>query len=367
MDILTLLENSQEDIDAVVNNPLAQQGTGSQPYLGLQLMPERRVDANQFTETRIAYKTFVANNGTRYSTPQLKGGAYVGEFDVKLTSSDIKAQLTAMEYDAIIKILRRYTGDDVPMQALMLLLKWVDKQLNQPLVVKNERMVWETLVDALVQIEGDNGFLDPIQIPNPSGHRLASGDWNNASYDPMQDIYARADFLKSKDMIPNRQITSTKALNKLLRHPKVIQQARGFITVEAGALVGSQNRLTLAALNAFFGENELPPVVAYDRTYNVQGGAPRRFLKEDAWVMTGETDSSEEINDADGALLRTIENTLGYTAIGTNAGYDEPGRMVETTPVGGKAPHVDGEGWQESLSINQNPEAVTVLNSIPLN
>lgn len=365
MDILTLLDNSQEDIDAVVNNPLAQQGTGLTPYLGLQMMPERRVDANQFTETRISYKTFVANNGTRYSTPQLKGGAYVGEFDVKVTPSDIKAQLTAMEYDAIIKILKRYTGDDVPLQALILLLKWVDKQLVQPLVVKNERMIWECLIDALVQIEGDNGFLDPIAIPNPAGHRLASGDWDDDAYDPMQDIYARADFLKSKDQLPNRQIASTKAVNKLLRHPKVIQQAKGFITVQGGALVGSENRLTVNALNAFFGENELPPVIAYDKTYNVQGAAPRRFLKEDAWAMTGETDMTEEIEIADGDLI-TIENTLGYTAVGTNAGYTDPGRMILTETIGGKAPHVDGQSWQESLPVNQNPEAITVLTSIPL-
>src|SRR5689334_5909653 len=129
MDILTLLTEAENDIQEVVGNPLAMIGPPEDPFLGLQLMPERLVDENQFTETRINYKTIVANNGTRYSPVQIKGGAMVGEFDVKTYSSDIGAQLTAQDYDAIIKILKRFNGNEVPMQAMMNLLKWVDKFL----------------------------------------------------------------------------------------------------------------------------------------------------------------------------------------------------------------------------------------------
>lgn len=364
MDILTLLEQSEADVQAVVSNPLAMLGSANEPFLGLQLMPERLVDQNQFTETRINYKTIVANNGTRYSPVQIKGGAFVGEFDVKTYSSDIGAQLTAQDYDAIIKILRRYTGNDVPMQALIQLLKWIDKSLVQPLVVKNERMVWECIVDALVQIEGDDGFKDPVAISNPAGHRVASGDWSDPDYDPMIDIYARADFLKSKGIRAVRQIAPNNKVSQLLNHPKVKAAARGFITVDNGALVGSENRLTLAGLNSFFAENELPPVEKYDKTYNVQGDAARHFLKRDVWVMIGATDTSEEIPVEDGDPL-ILENTLGYVAVGTNAGYTDPGRMVKTEAFDGKAPHVDGESWQESFPVNQNPEAVTVLTDIP--
>ncbi len=364
MDILTLLEQAESDIAMVVGNPLAMIGMGEEPFLGLQLMPERLVDENQFTETRINYKTIVANNGTRYSPVQIKGGAMVGEFDVKTYSSDIGAQLTAQDYDAIIKILKRYTGSDVPMQALMNLLKWVDKSLVQPLVVKNERMVWECLVDAEVVLEGDDGFMETVSISNPAGQRIASGDWSDPDYDPMADIYARADFLKGKGIRPTRQVAPTPIVSQLLNHPKVKTAARGFITIDAGALVGSQNRLTLNALNMFFSENELPPVVKYDKTYNVQNAASRHFLKRDVWVMIGETDQSEEIPVEDGDPL-IIENTVGYVAVGTNAGYTNPGRMVKTEAFDGKAPHIDGESWQESFPVNQNPEAVTVLTDIP--
>jgi hypothetical protein len=365
MDILTLLDQSQADIQMVVSNPLAMLGPGTTPLLGLQMMPERLVDENQYTETRINYKTVVANNGTRYSPVQLKEGAHVGEFDVKLVASDIGAQLTAMDYEAIIKILGRYTGSDIPMQALMNLLKWIDKSLVQPLVVKNERMVWECIVDALVQVEGDDGFQTPVAISNPAGHRIASGDWDDPTYDPMIDIYGRGDLLKEKGMRPVRQIASTGVVNKLLDHPKVKTAARGFITIDAGALVGSENRLTINGLNNFLAENELPPIVKYDKTYNVQDAPSRHYLKRDVWVMIGETDQSEEIEVQDGDPL-VIERTLGYVGVGRNAGYTNPGRMIKTEAFDGKAPHIDGQSWQESFPVNQNPEAISVLTDIPI-
>lgn len=364
MDIKTLIEQSAADIQAVVTNPLAQIGNPKEPFLGLQLMPERLVDRNQFTETRINYKTFVANNGTRYSTPQMKGGALTGEFDVKLVSSDIAAQLTAMDYEAIIKILERYTGAKPSQQALIQVLKWVNSQLVQPLVVKNERMIFECLVDALVQIEGDDGFSDPVVIPNPVGSRVASGNWADPTYDPMLDIYARADYLKSKDITVRQIVVGTPKANMLLNHPKIKTAARGFITVDNGALVGSQNRLTLATFNAFLAENELPPIVKYDKTYNVQGGSPRPFLKRDAMLFIGATDNVEMTDVQNGDPLIT-ENTLGYCGVGTNAGYTTPGRMFKTEAFDGKAPHVDGQAWQESFPVNQNPEAVSVLINIP--
>lgn len=364
MDILTLLDDAQPDIDIVVGNPLAMLGPNEEPFLGLQLMPERRVDENQFTEMRIAYKTFVANNGTRYSPVQLKGGLLSGSFDVKVISSDIGAQLLAQDYDAIIKIVKRYTGTDLPMAAVAQLLKWVDKSLVQPLVVKDERMVWECLIDCLVQVEGDNGFDEPIAISNPAGHRVASGDWSDPDYDPIPDIYGRADKLREKGIRPRLQIAPSSKINQLLNHPKVIKQARGFITVENGALAAGENRLTIAALNAFMTENELPAVVRYDKTYNVQGAPSRHFLKRNVWAMVGETDQNEEVEIEEGDPL-VIEQTLGYTAVGTNAGYTAPGRMQKLTAYDGKAPHIDGEAWQESFPVNQNPEAFTALTDIP--
>ena len=149
-----------------------------------------------------------------------------------------------------------------------------------------------------------------------------------------------------------------------MNHPKVKTAARGFITVNNGALVGSENRLTIAALNAFLAENELPPVVKYDKTYAVQGAPSRHYLKRDVWTMIGETDQAEDVAVEDGDNL-VVDQTLGYVGIGTNAGYNNPGRLQKLTAYDGKAPHIDGEAWQESFPVNQNPEAFAALTDIP--
>lgn len=61
MDILTLLEKSTNEVGMLLSNPLTSFGAPEDPFLGLSLlMPERSVEENQFTETRISYKTFAA-------------------------------------------------------------------------------------------------------------------------------------------------------------------------------------------------------------------------------------------------------------------------------------------------------------------
>ncbi len=363
MDILTLLEKAQGDIYKVVSNPLAQIGPMNKPFVGLQLMPERLVNENQFTDTRINYKTIIANDGTRYSPVQLKGGVFTGSFDVKLRSSDIGSQFTGMDYDALIKLLERYTDDDLPMQAVIQLLKWADKTVVQPLVVKNELMVWQCIVDALVKRSGDDNYQEDVPISNPAGHRVAAGDaWSDPTYNPLDDIYARATFLAGKGIKVRRQIAGISVINKILGNPKVQAAARGFIAVSGGALVGSENRLTLNGLNAFLGENELPPIEKYDKTYHTQT-ATEHFLKRDVFVQIGETDQTEEIPVADGDPL-IIENTLGYVGIGKNSGENTPGRSIVTEAFTRKPKRIEGEGSQESFPVNQNPEAVGVIHSI---
>ena len=60
----------------------------------------------------------------------------------------------------------------------------------------------------------------------------------------------------------------------------------------------------------------------------------------------------------------TIDETLGYVGIGTPSGYSDPGKRQLLKLVDGKAPHIEGQAWQQSLPVNQNPEAVTVITDI---
>lgn len=365
-DILTLLERaeSEGEFTRIMSNPLAQFGRPDKPFLGLQLMPERLVPENQYTEEKINYRTVMANDATSYSPVQIKGSAMVGSFDVKLRNSDIGGEFKSSEYDALLRILRRFQDSDIPMEAMVRILDWVDKTLNMPLVIRNEKMIWDAMVDCLIVRRGDNNYRDDVVIPNPAGHRVAAGgDWSDDGYDPFDDIYARHQFMADKGMRIRRNIASTSVVTKLLNNAKVKAAVGGFISVTGGgALVASSNRVTLADVNSFLAENEIPPIEKYDKTYQDQVGS-HRFLKNDVFVSIAETDQSETIDMGDDEPLM-IEETLGYTGIGTPSGYDSPGKRQLVEYKGGKAPHLEGSAWQESLPVNQNPEAVTCITDI---
>lgn len=366
MDILGLLVKAKTDGDfvRVMSNPLAQFGRKKKPFLGLRLMPERRVKENQFTEYKINYRTVVANDATRYSPVQIKGSAKVGSFDVKTRSSDIGAVFEAHEYDTLLEILARYTGTDIPRQAMLQMLEWVDKEVNLPLVTKNEVMIWQCIVDALVKRIGDNGYQEDVPISNPAGHRVAAlGDWSDPEYNPLDDIYARTQFSIDKGLAIRMNIAGTPVVNKLLNNAKIKSAVGGYINVtNQGVLMGNNNRVTLDALNAYLGENEIAPIVKYDKTYQDQVGS-NFYLKRDVFVQIAETDQTETIDMGDEEPL-TIEDTLGYVALGKTAGESMPGRKIVTEAFERKPPRVESEGWQESFPVNQNPEAVNVIHSI---
>ncbi len=372
MDILTLLEKASKPVNStglsrfqmIMSNPLAQFGKPKKPFLGLRLMPERLVTENQFTEEKINYRTIVANDGTRYSPVQIKDGAKVGSFDVKLRTSDKGADFTGKDYDALVNILKRYTGSDVPMQQMIQLIKWVDTELNMPLVVKNEVMVWQCIVDALVKRIGDNGYQEDVKISNPAGHRVAVlGDWADDSYNPLDDIFARNQFLTDKGMIVRQIIAGTPVTSKLQNNAKVKSAVGGYINVTGGgALVGNSSRVTLDSLNSYLAEEQLPPITKYDNTYQDQFGS-NFFLKRDAMVFICETDQTETIDRGDDEPI-TVEETLGYVGVGRVTGEYMPGRKLVVLEKQRKPYGMEGESVQESFPVNQNPEAVAVLTDI---
>ncbi len=69
-----LLEDGQ--IQAVIGDPLAQFGTDRRRYLGATLMPERfKRNSNIFKEEFIRYRSPIGRHATRFSPPQIQGGA----------------------------------------------------------------------------------------------------------------------------------------------------------------------------------------------------------------------------------------------------------------------------------------------------
>lgn len=361
----------------VVNDPRAQFGVPARNYLGATLLPEVTKPINDFTEENIQYRTIIANAGTRYSPVQVKGGVISGSFKVSLGYSDTGSQITGADYDALLRLVQYSQGaiapggaplPTPPMAAMQTqLFNWVDMTLNRPLLEHNEVNRWQAIVDASVVLTGDNGYTETVSYPNPANSRVAQGgQWSSSAYDPWADIMAGAEFLATKGWTVNRIITSTSVKSKLVLNTKILNRISRIRWDVAGAAAAIQNpgRAQLSQLNALLGDDGLPPMELYDLQYRTSTGSGY-FLKRDVFVMVATTGRDRSIDLADLQPLGNLQNTLGYTAIGVPAGQPVPGRVIKTRVIDdSKPPRIEGEGWQASLPVLTDPEAIFVITGI---
>jgi hypothetical protein len=357
----------------VVNNPLAQFGTPDAPFLLASLLPEREVPVNDYTEEGIRYRTVIANAGTRYSPAQKKGGAITGAFKVSLGNSDIAAEFTSSDYDALIRSLERFTGaNGTPggvgnrpmMEAVAQIVRWADNSLNQPLLAHNELQRSQALCAAQITLLGDNNYREVINLPNPSGARVAAGGtWSSNTYDPLADMQARRNYLAKKGYKLSRIITSTDVMTILANNAK-IQARAGFIGVASGVVTGQASYVDLQGINNMIARDGLPPLELYDRVY-FTSTSYGYYLPRDTMIFVAGTGRDERVERGD--LEPVVQgNTLGYTAIGRAAGQNAPGRVIPAPRVidNQKPPRIEGQAWQTSLAVVTDPEAVTVINTI---
>lgn len=361
MDLLTLILTMMRDgyFMQVALNMLAQFGPPNRQYLGATLLPERLVDENAYRETSVNYRTIIANSGSRYSPSQLKDGSIIGSFLVELGDSDIKRELTGREYDALLKLLM----NAAEMEAQASVINWVDTTVNRALTELNELQRWQAMISASVERKGDNGYIETVSYPDPSGHRAAAGGtWSNNSYDPFEDIFGQAELLASKGYTVNRIVCGRPVFSKLSLNANVRARC-GIVTVStSGQIKGAAGRATLAQVNAALESDGLPPIELYDLQYRTQTGSGY-FLARDVMLLAATTGRDETIDLADDEPVM-LENTLGYTAVGRPAGQARPGRRIRSEAFESKPPRIEAEGWQTSLPVITEPEALAVINSI---
>jgi hypothetical protein len=75
--------------------------------------------------------------------------------------------------------------------------------------------------------------------------------------------------------------------------------------------------------------------------------------------FTGQ-DRNIDLGDND----RVAAETLGYTAVGRGVGQAGPGRVVIANAFDDKPPRIHAEGWQTSLPVITEPEAIAVITDI---
>lgn len=356
--ILRQLEASQ-DFYTLANTPVIQFGRPAAPLLGPTVLPERRVDLNEWTEQAIRYRTFIANDGTRYSPAQMRpSGMITGSMFVSLGNQDVAAQLTSKDYDALLRHLRSNATMETIANSIM---QWTDNSIVQPMVRLQEKQRWDALVGAQIVRVGDNGYSETVTYPNPAGARAAAGGaWSTDTYDPFNDIYAHVDALTALGYTANRFITSRRVVTILGRNDIVQKRSAGVRYVSNTEVI--LGRITAADINSALGADGLPAIETYDQVYYDLAGT-HRYIPDNVFIILATTGSDETIQYPQGEP-RLVENVLGYSAVGTAAGQNTPGRVVMMEAKNDKPPRIEGQGWQTTLPVLMEPEAIRVITGI---
>lgn len=313
---------------------------------------------NAFRENSVNYRTVIANDTARYSPVQIKASGLAGSMLVELGESDIGSPFTAEMYDT----LRGLLDGNQTMEGIAQLTNWADVTLNLPLIELNELQRWQAIVDAQVIRRGDGEYMDTVQYPNPTGHRVAqSAPWSTDTTDIFEQIFTVAEMLKGKGFNLSRIITSTPVLSKMGLNANV-RTRTGVATINpAGQISATSGRATAEVINAILQRDDIPPIEVYNQQYRTQTGTGY-FLKRDVMVFIAATGRDQVIDLGDDEDL--MPDTLGYMAIGRAAGQAAPGRVIRMEQFESKPPRIDGEAWQTALPVITEPESLAVLHSI---
>lgn len=359
-DISTLVNSMLTDgsVQTIARNRRAAFGRVNRQYLGATLLPERTVPQNAYRDYSIKYRTVIANDGARYSPVQLKKGGLAGSMLVELGDSDIGDEFSAEMYDSLLLLLNQNQN----MTAVANLTNWLDTAVNLALIEHNEKQRWQAIVDASVVRVGDNEYEETVTYPNPANHRAAeSAPWSTDTTDIFDDIATAADLLASKGFTVNRMITSRQVAS-IMSANATIRTRTNRVTVNAsGQILSTTGRAQLADINGMLNADGLPAIETYDLQYRTSTGAGY-FLKRDVFVLVATTGRDENIDLGDSEEL--FPDTLGYTAIGRPAGQSDPGRVITMQAFDRKPPRIEAEGWQTSLPVISEPEAIAVIHTI---
>jgi len=355
MDLKSLIAqlNASGDFQLITTNTVAQFGVPNRRYQFAELMPEMLKTKNLYRENGIRFRTIVANDGTRYSPVQKKEGKLVSSMLVELGESDIGADITAEDYDTLVDQLATAAGLD---PASDFVRNWADAVLNLALVEHNERQRVAAIVAGQVIRKGDGGYLETVPYPNFSGQRVnATAQWSDNSVDPFTaDILPMVERLRAKGFVINRIKTSGTVRSILQRNEKVRNAVVG--RSDAAGLI------SVAKLNEYMGANELPPIETYDLTYQLQNDVTSWFYPRNSMTFICTTGRDQTVDT--GTEQITLSDTLGYVGVGRAAGQTAPGRKILVTAKEDKPPRVEGQGWQTSAPVVQEPEATGTIGAI---
>lgn len=347
------------DFALIASNPMVQFGTAAREYKGASLLPRMSRSKNAYTERGISFRTVIANSGARHGAAQRKGGARVGAMDVRTANSDIQAVLDSEEYDALIELLDN--GSD--MAAMASVVNWVDISVNLALEELVEAQRWQAIVNASVVRKGNNAYTETVTYPTFAGLRAAvATDWSVDTNDPMLDIMTMARALRKRGRRITRIIMAETDLETLMKNGKMQARMGGVVISPTGQIQGQPGFVTPEMLNRYFIAQSLPAVETYDLQYNTETGAGY-FLPRGAMCFFSTTGRQQNIDLGNGVFF-PLENLVGYVADGRPVGQPDPGKVIQVKYYEDKPPRLVAEGWQDTMTVITEPDAIAVLTGI---
>ncbi len=394
--------------ETVARNNIAQFGDEKRFYMGATLFPEVNKDQNSYREEQMRFRTVIAPDSTRYSSAQRRGADLFASFLVELGNSNIAADITAADYEALM----RMSQANLTMEATVRITNWVDIRINRALIENNERMRWEFLVNGRVTRVGDNNYEEIIDYGVPLNQRInfasaiptflnssgapvgidtrpdlggggtagsptyngmslpasAARGWADQSVDIFDQINWAAQIMIDNGYTPGRLITSSNVISNMTRN-NTIKQRGGLAVVRGGQLMQGTSRATKETINAILTDDGLPAFETYDLMYRTNLGT-RRFFPQGYVLMIADTERDMgldfpdvynqigQYNMFDGVKFG---NLLGYTAIGVPTGEIKPGRKILMKTIEELPPAINAQGWQTSLVVPQEMQAFMLL------
>ena len=355
--------------DSLLGNPEVSFGPVQAPYEMASVMPERTVESEDvIRDNALRFHSIIANATDRYSPPQYKSSVESVQIGARLADSNAGFKLEAATIEQITRILR--TGNTP--RAAAATLRAFEMGTVKPLLDLAELWRCQCAVYARVNAIGMNGRNEQIDYENPTGSRsVVAGTWSDDAYDPMLDILAKKAWLAANGYRIAKIIVDQETVTILQGNAKMIARAQAIRVVQTSNVNGTvlsglalSSRMSLAQLNAVLADEGIPPFTVYEGVYNTSTQRGVHFWPRRTMAFFGVTATGEDIVDQSGNLLRSLVNTLGFTALGIVVSQTRAGRVYQNKFEDMLPPSAIFTGWQSLIPVLEQHDAIAVLSGI---
>lgn len=330
-----------------------------QPYLGLTLMPRQPRTENKYTETDLQYMSVIADDSDRYARSTKKKRAQGASLEVSFGHYDIAVDIKAQEIDKI----KMYFDLENREAAMNYFLGLMRKLLRYAVDDKHELWAMTALLDAKIKLVGADERKFTLSMTDPTGHRKnVNGAWSDDAYNPItEDILPMIDFLTGKGKTIRfmscrtttaRILQSNEQVNRLIT-PNINIQPNLQASLQTLSLYLTQQRP----------EENIPPILTYDRTYNTQTKT-EYFMPTSDFLIVCNSDRQAEIQQGLEEPL-FMDKVLGYVGIGTPESQFMPGDVLNVQLHDKMKPtYIEAEQYGCGAPVLQEYEAIGCLKGI---